>query len=81
MQERLEEYKRLHTLGHFFGIESHILTPKETAKLYPILNESDFNGALYSPGDGCIDPSMFCAALVKGAVKNGGRVRLKNCYC
>lgn len=29
-KERLEEYKRLYTLGKAFGIESHLLTPEET---------------------------------------------------
>lgn len=29
---------------------------------------------MYSPGDGVIDPSMFCNALIKGATKNGGQI-------
>ena len=32
--------------------------------------------ALYSPGDGVIDPSMFCAALIKGATNKGGKVKI-----
>lgn len=77
-EERLKEYKRLHTIGHYFGIESHIIPPSEAAKLHPLLNTKNFSAALYSPTDGCIDPSMLCAALIKGATKNGGKL-IENC--
>ncbi|KAJ8975141.1 hypothetical protein NQ317_015275, partial [Molorchus minor] len=72
--ERLEEYKRLHTLGHFYNIESHIISPKEAQKLSPILDPKSFYGALWSPGDGFTDPSMYCSSLVKGATTSGGLV-------
>jgi sarcosine dehydrogenase len=77
-EERMQEYKRLHTFGHFFNIESHVIAPSEAAKLSPILDPKKFKGALYSPGDGCTDPSMYCAALIKGANTRGGQV-IENC--
>lgn len=46
-KERLDEYKRLHTLGKAFGIESHVLGPSETKKLYPLMNVDDVYGTLY----------------------------------
>jgi len=49
-QERLDEYKRLFTIGKVFGIESHVLGPEETKKLYPLMNVDDIYGTLYSPG-------------------------------
>ncbi|XP_050073770.1 sarcosine dehydrogenase, mitochondrial [Anopheles maculipalpis] len=72
--ERLDEYSRLATLGKCFGIESHIISPEESQKLFPALDPSAFTGALYSPGDGVVDPAMMCTALTKGATANGGRV-------
>lgn len=66
------------TLGHFFGIESQILTPSDAAKLSPVLNQSSFVGALYSPADGGLDPSMFCSALIKGATSRGAEI-LEHC--
>ena len=36
-QERLDEYKRLYTIGKVFGIESYVLSPSETKKLYPLM--------------------------------------------
>lgn len=35
-------------------------------------------GALYSPGDGVVDPAMLCGALKKAATTNGARV-IENC--
>ncbi|XP_050296720.1 sarcosine dehydrogenase, mitochondrial [Anthonomus grandis grandis] len=72
--ERQEEYKRLHTLGHCFNIESQLITPKDAQRIAPILNPGSFYGALYTPTDGYVDPSMYCNALIKGGVANGGQV-------
>lgn len=77
-QNRLDEYKRFYTLAHLYGLESHILGPEETVKLFPLLNPKAFYGSLYSPADGVVDPSMLCTALVKAATKNGGQVSKYN---
>lgn len=74
----MEEYKRLSTAGKSFGIESEILSPKEAQKLFPLLDQNSFTGALYSPGDGMIDPAMFVGALTKSAKSHGARVILKD---
>lgn len=58
------------------GIESHILSPAEAQKLYPLMNVDDIVGALYSPSDGHIDPAGYCTALSRGARMNGAQVRL-----
>ncbi|XP_055695155.1 sarcosine dehydrogenase, mitochondrial [Lutzomyia longipalpis] len=71
---RMDEYRRLATIGKCFNIESHLISPDETQKLFPLLDPKTFTGALYSPGDGVIDPAMLCTALTRQAVKNGGQV-------
>lgn len=76
--QRTNEYKRLQTLGRCFGIESHILSPEETQKIFPLLDPKAFENALYSPGDGVVDPAMMCSALTKASNANGGRV-IENC--
>ena len=58
------------------GVESHVLTPAEAQKLYPIMNVDDMVGALYSPTDGHIDPAGYCTALARAAKQNGAQVRL-----
>lgn len=72
--ERLDEYKRLATIGKCFNIESQILDPEETQKIFPLLDPKSFTGALYSPGDGVVDPAMFCTALTRAATAKGARV-------
>ena len=49
--QRTNEYRRLQTLGKCFGIESHILSPLETQKVFPLLDPKSFENSLYSPGD------------------------------
>jgi sarcosine dehydrogenase len=65
---------RLHTLGKAMGIPSQVLTPEEAQKIFPLLDPSVFQMALYCPEDGTIDPAMACNALLKVATKNGGKV-------
>lgn len=73
-KERLDEYKRLMTIGKAFGIESHVLSPEDTKKLYPLMNVDDLYGTLYSPGDGTVDPAGFCTALTRAATATGAKV-------
>nr|CAG4651589.1 EOG090X014D [Triops cancriformis] len=77
-KERLDEYKRLMTIGKAFNIESHVLDPQETKKLYPLLNVNDVYGTLYSPADGTVDPAGFCTSLTRGAAREGAKV-IENC--
>ena len=77
-KERLDEYKRLMTLGKVFGIESYVLSPEETKRLYPLMNVSDLYGTLYSPGDGTIDPAGWANSLTRAATRRGGKV-IENC--
>lgn len=77
-KERLDEYKRLMTLGKVYGVESFVLSPKESKDLYPLLNVDDLYGTLHSPGDGTIDPASWATSLTRAAVKNGAQV-FENC--
>jgi len=74
----LDEYRRLATVGSALGIENQVLSPEDTQKLFPLLDPAAFVGALYSPGDGVMDPAMLCAALKKAATNLGGQV-IENC--
>lgn len=74
LQERIEEFKRAHSIGHYFNIDTQIITPSDAAKLSPILNPKNFKAALYCPGDAHIDPTMLCSSLIKGATKRGAQV-------
>uniref|UniRef100_A0A670YMR8 Sarcosine dehydrogenase, mitochondrial n=1 Tax=Pseudonaja textilis TaxID=8673 RepID=A0A670YMR8_PSETE len=77
-KQRLDEYKRLMSLGKVFGIESHVLSPKETKELYPLMNVDDLYGTLYVPGDGTMDPAGTCTCLTRAA-SNRGALIIENC--
>ncbi|XP_066993512.2 sarcosine dehydrogenase, mitochondrial isoform X2 [Anabrus simplex] len=77
-KERLDEYRRLATVGRSFGVDSSILTPEETKKVFPLLDENVIHGSLYCPGDGVVDPAMLCTALTRSATQAGAKV-IENC--
>jgi len=73
----MKEYKRLATLGHSFNIDGQIVSPAEAKAIFPLLNPDVIEGGLYNPGDGVVDPSSYCSALLRSARKNGAKV----CCC
>ena len=56
-----------------FGVNSHVLSPKETKDLYPLMNVDDLYGTLYSPGDGTIDPAGWATTLTRAAKNSGAQ--------
>lgn len=78
-KKRLDEYVRLSTIAKVFNIDHSMLTTEETLNLFPLLNPHTFVGALHSPGDGIIDPTMLCNALTKLAVKSKKARVIENC--
>uniref|UniRef100_A0AAQ5X9N4 Sarcosine dehydrogenase, mitochondrial n=1 Tax=Amphiprion ocellaris TaxID=80972 RepID=A0AAQ5X9N4_AMPOC len=70
-KQRLDEYKRLMSLGKVYGIESHVLSPAETKDLYPLMNVDDLYGTLYVPTDGTMDPAGTCTTLTRAASARG----------
>ncbi|XP_034048171.1 sarcosine dehydrogenase, mitochondrial isoform X2 [Thalassophryne amazonica] len=77
-KQRLDEYKRLMSLGKVYGIESHVLSPAETKDLYPLMNVNDLYGTLYVPKDGTMDPAGTCTTLTRAAAARGAKV-IENC--
>lgn len=51
-KDRMVELKRQATMAHSFGLDVHLLTPKEAKQLYPLLDETTIEGAAFLPGDG-----------------------------
>ena len=70
----MDEYKRLHTIGKYFDIESQVLSPIETKDLYPLMNVEDVYGTLFSPGDGTVEPAEYVTTLTKAAKKRGAKI-------
>ncbi len=72
--ERWTEVKRQATTAHSFGLEMHLLTPKEAQELWPIMEIGDLVGAAYLPTDGQANPSDITQSLARGARMSGVRI-------
>lgn len=72
--DRWTEVKRQATTAHSFGLEMHLLTPKEARDLWPLMSIDDLVGAAYLPTDGQANPSDITQSLAKGARMAGVRI-------
>ena len=72
--ERWTEVKRQATTAHSFGLEMHLLTPKEAQDLWPIMEIGDLVGAAFLPTDGQASPSDITQSLAKGARMAGVKI-------
>ena len=72
--ERWTEVKRQATTAHSFGLEMHLLTPKEAQDLFPVMQVDDVVGAAFLPTDGQASPSDITLSLAKGARMAGAQI-------
>lgn len=76
--ERMAEYRRLVTTCKAFNIDAHIISPNEAKAKFPLLDEKAFQGAIYSPKDGSVDPAMLINSLTKVSKDHGCKI-IENC--
>lgn len=69
--ERWTEVKRQATTATSFGLEMHLLNPKEAQELWPIMQIDDVVGAAFLPTDGQVSPTDIAMSLAKGARQTG----------
>ena len=72
--ERMKVLRRQAALARSFGVDVHVITPKEAGDLYPVMRTDDLQGALWIPGDGKANPADLCMSLAKGARMKGVRI-------
>jgi 4-methylaminobutanoate oxidase (formaldehyde-forming) len=73
-EERWTEVKRQATTAHSFGLEMHLLSPKEAQELWPLMRVDDVVGAAFLPTDGQANPADITQALAKGARQQGVKI-------
>lgn len=73
-QERWVEIKRQATTAHSFGLEMHLLSPKEAQDIWPLMDTFDLVGAALLPSDGQANPSDITLSLAKGARMYGAHI-------
>ena len=78
-QQRMQELRKIANVGRSFGMEVHLLNPKETQEHFPILDNLDgVVGSAFIESDGYCDPSMLTQALARGARSRGATILTNN---
>ncbi len=72
--DRWTEVKRQATTAASFGLDMHLLSPREAQDLWPLMDISDLVGAAYLPTDGQANPSDITQSLAKGARMAGVQI-------
>jgi 4-methylaminobutanoate oxidase (formaldehyde-forming) len=70
-EDRLREFDRIHETLARLGVDSEIVGPDAVADKLPFMNTGDVAGAIWSPGDGRVDPTALITAYAREARANG----------
>ena len=70
-RDRLFETRKAASIAKSFGIEAHMLSPAEAQEIYPAMDPSVIEGAIYIPKDGQTNPVDTCMSLITGARQHG----------
>ncbi len=73
-EARFDWLKSIAAKSKYMGIEANIITPDEAHELMPLLDPSQFVGAMHSYLDGHLDPSGVTYAYAKSARKLGATI-------
>ncbi|MGB3808663.1 MAG: FAD-dependent oxidoreductase [Parvibaculum sp.] len=73
-EPRMIELKRQVTTARSFGLEMHMLSPKEAQDLWPVMSLEGIVGAVFLPSDGQANPSDITQALARGARMHGAKI-------
>lgn len=73
-QDRWTEFKRLATTARSFGMDMHLISPREVEAMWPLMDVSDLVGASWLPTDGQANPSDITQSLARGARMCGAKL-------
>ncbi len=76
--ERMDFLRLTHAKGRCLGMDTEIITPSEAKAMFPLMDETNFVGALWDPVEGHLDPSGTTHAYAKAAQKLGATIVLRN---
>ena len=76
--ERIDWLRMAVARGRYLGMDLELISPAEAKKLYPLLDEKHFVGALYDPIEGHVDPYGVTHAYAKSAQLAGAEIVRQN---
>lgn len=74
-QHQMIEFRRAVAMGSALGVDLDIISPAEAGRLFPLMKLDGLLGAVYTTGDGHVDPSSLTYAYAKGARMGGVEIR------
>src|SRR5271157_1214320 len=72
--ERLDWLKMAKARGRYLGMDLELISVAEAKKLFPLLDERHFVGAMYDPIEGHVDPYGVTHAYAKSAQIGGAQI-------
>src|SRR5512140_143582 len=72
--ERVDWLRMAKARGRYLGMYLELISPAEAKKLYPLLEEKHFLGAMFDPIEGHVDPYGVTHAYAKAATMAGAEV-------
>jgi len=76
--ERMDFLRQAKATGRYLGMDTELITPSEAKAMFPLMDETNFVGALWDPVEGHLDPSGTTHAYAKSAQKLGAEIVLRN---
>ena len=73
-RERLDWLKMAKARGRYLGMDLEIISVDEAAKLFPLMDKKHFDGAMYDPIEGHVDPYGVTHAYAKSAQIGGAEI-------
>ncbi len=71
---RMDELKRILSLGRCYGIEIHEITAEDAGTMWPLMRTEDLKGGIYIPKDGEAIPASAAMSVARGAEMGGTRI-------
>ena len=68
--ERMDFLRLAHAKGRYLGMDTELITPSEAKAMFPLMDESNFVGAMWDPVEGHLDPSGTTHRLLQGGAKS-----------
>jgi dimethylglycine dehydrogenase len=72
--ERMDWLKMAKARGRYLGMDLELISASEAKKLFPLMEEKHFLGAIYDPIEGHVDPYGVTHAYAKSAQLGGAEI-------
>jgi dimethylglycine dehydrogenase len=76
--ERMDFLRLAHAKGRYLGMQTELITPSEAKAMFPLMDETNFVGAMWDPVEGHLDPYGTTIAYSKAAKILGADIVLRN---